>query len=238
MKVYTTPTSFIFEYFPRAKETGLKEEKAKGYRIQFGEVQGHAVPAWIEYFNDKFSYAEAKHFAEQITTCEICKRLNPNVDIIESIEERKELQDNYIRPYNVEPQTEVLAKLERLSEDVKELKSKTNAPTDEVEGLYSEIVMDTLTAQMTPPGLLELAIITKNPKLIRKILPKSEEEKLELKAEMSEYLAGDIGRVRTKDQMREYAKLQRDMVKIMHGQEIEEEPIKKAKFVPKVRGQF
>lgn len=243
MKVYTTPQSFIFEYFPEARETGVSEDKEKGFRVQYGEVKYmnkfHAVPMWIEYFKDKFNYTEAKHFAQQITTCDICEKINANVGIIENIEERKELQDNYVKPYSTEPQTAVLAKLERLSEDVNELKSKTNTSTDEAENLYLEMIMDVTTATMTPPGLIEVAILTKNPKLLRKILPKSEEEKLALKAEMSEYLAGDIGRVRTKDQMREYAKLQRDMIKLMHGQEIEEEPeVKKAKFVPKVRGQF
>jgi hypothetical protein len=71
------------------------------------------------------------------------------------------------------------------------------------------------------------------------LLPETptEEDLLELRAKMSEFWAGDIGRYRNKDQLREYAKMQRNTIKALRGEPIDDDDDdEKPKTVKKKHG--
>jgi hypothetical protein len=63
----------------------------------------------------------------------------------------------------------------------------------------------------------------------------TEEDLLELRAKMSEFWAGDIGRYRNKEQLREYAKMQRNTIKALRGEPIDDDDEEEVKVVKKRR---
>ena len=219
MKIIETDLAWRCIFFPNAIDTNVKDEKEKGYIVQFGEVGGEAVPKFIDYLKDKFSLESAIQYAKNIKECGICKTLNSQVDVVESVT----VKDQYERP-----KTDIAEAVSALKEEVVGLKKKLEGPPERrnaAKDLYQKISLDMFRSQFTNPGLIELSLIFDDESFIEDLLPNhpSEEDMLNLRAEMADFWSGDIGRYRTPDQMRQYAKAQRDMVKTLRGEKIEDE---------------
>ncbi|MCK4399141.1 MAG: hypothetical protein KAV25_09135 [Methanophagales archaeon] len=219
MKITETDLAWRCIFFPDAIDTNVKDEKEKGYIVQFGEVGGEAVPKFIDYLKDKFSLESAIQYAKNIKECGICKTLNSQVDVVESVT----VKDQYERP-----KADIAEAVSALKEEVVGLKKKLEGPPERrnaAKDLYQKIAADMFKSQFTPAGLIELSLIFDDESFIEDLLPDqpSEEDMLSLRAEMASFWAGDEGRYKTPDQMRQYAKNQRDMVKTLRGEPIEEE---------------
>lgn len=223
MKIVETDLAWRCIFFPNATDTNVKDEKEKGYIVQFGEVEGEAVPKFIDYLKDKFSLESAIQYAKNIRECGICKTLNSQVDVVESVT----VKDQYERP-----KTDIAEAVSALKEEVVSLKKKLEAPPERrnaAKDLYQKIAGDMFKSQFTPAGLIELSLIFDDDSFIEDLLPAqpSEEDLLDLRAQMASFWAGDEGRYKTPDQMRAYAKAQRDMVKTLRGEKVEDEEEKK-----------
>jgi hypothetical protein len=85
--------------------------------------------------------------------------------------------------------------------------------------------MQMFKANFTKPGQIELALIFDDDSFIEDLLPENptEEDMLSLEADMADFWAGDIGRYRTPEQLREYAKMQRNTIKALRGEPIDDE---------------
>jgi hypothetical protein len=219
MKIIETDLAWRCIFFPNAIDTNVKDEKEKGYVVQFGEVEGEAVPKFIDYLKDKFSLELAIQYAKNIKECGICKSLNSQVDVVESVT----VKDQYERP-----KADIAEAVSALKEEVIGLKKKLEGPPERrsaAKDLYQKIASDMFKSQFSKPGLVELALIFDDESFIEDLLPDhpSEEDMLELRADMADFWSGDIGRYRTPEQMRAYAKAQRDMVKTLRGEKVEDE---------------
>ena len=219
MIIEETESAWRCIFFPNATDTSVKDEKEKGYIVYFGEVDGEAVPKRIDYFKDKFSLESAIQYAKNIKECGICKSLNSQVDVVESVT----VKDQYERPKN-----DIAGAVSALKEEVIGLKKKLEGPPERksaAKDLYQKIASDMFKSQFTPAGLIELSLIFDDESFIEDLLPAqpSETDILDLRAEMASFWAGDEGRYKTPEQMRAYAKAQRDMVKTLRGEKIEEE---------------
>ena len=223
MKIIETDLAWRCIFFPNAKDTNVKDEKEKGYIVQFGEVEGEAVPKYIDYLKDRFSLESAIQYAKNIRECGICKTLNSQVDVVESVT----VKDQYERP-----KADIAEAVSALKEEVVGLKKKLEGPPERrnaAKDLYQKIAADMFKSQFTPAGLIELSLIFDDESFIEDLLPNqpSEGDMLELRAEMASFWAGDEGRYKTPEQMRAYAKAQRDMVRTLRGEPVEEEEEKK-----------
>jgi len=220
-----TGTGYKFVYFPDARDTSTKDEWAtRGFRVQFGEMNGHAVPKWIEYAKSRHSLESAVAYAKKITECAICKQLDANVGTLQ-------LKDHYKAPLSTAPLFPAMSNttIEQLQREVNELKLKLadTAPVDRskvARNLFQDIAADYFKAQLTMPGLVQLAMIFDIPEFLDGVLPEeiTEDVEDELKAQMGDFFAGDIGMFRSPEQMREYAKLHRDLAKIKRGEPVED----------------
>ena len=223
MKIVETDLAWRCIFFPNATDTNVKDEKEKGYIVQFGEVGGEAVPKFIDYLKDKFSLESAIQYAKNIKECGICKTLNSQVDVVESVT----VKDQYERP-----KTDIAEAVSALKEEVVGLKKKLEGPPERrnaAKELYQKIASDMFRSSFSKPGLVELALIFDDESFIEDLLPEhpTEEDMLDLRADMADFWSGDIGRYRTPEQMRAYAKTQRDMVKTLRGEPVEGEEEKK-----------
>jgi len=219
MKITETDLAWRCIFFPDAIDTNVKDEKEKGYIVQFGEVGGEAVPKFIDYLKDKFSLESAIQYAKNIRECGICKSLNSQVDVVESVT----VKDQYKRST-----PDIAEAVSALKEEVVGLKKKLEGPPERrnaAKDLYQKIAGDMFKSQFSKPGLVELALIFDDESFIEDLLPEhpSEEDMLELRADMADFWSGDIGRYRSPEQMRAYAKTQRDMVKTLKGLPVEDE---------------
>ena len=203
---------------------GVKDKWAEsGYRVQMGIIGGEHIPKFADYSKDRFSFEKAVELARGITGCGTCKRLNANVEKVEKVL----LKDQYERP-----KTDIAEAVSALKEEVIGLKKKLEGPPERrnaAKDLYQKIAADMFKSQFTPAGLIELSLIFDDESFIEDLLPNqpSEGDMLELRAEMASFWAGDEGRYKTPEQMRAYAKAQRDMVRTLRGEPVEEEEEKK-----------
>jgi len=228
-------------FFPNAVDAGKTDDTwpSRGFRTQYGVEQGVNVPKYIEYDKTKFTRFEAENYAKNIRTCEKCKVLNNEVDVVQSVE----LMDSYPNP-STGGNNSVKVELARLKNDFTEIKNllqkmdKSPTRKSATQELATNIAMDMFKTNFTDPGRIELALIFDDDSFIDDILPESPtaEDLLELRAQMAEFWSGEIGRYRNKDQLRDYAKMQRNNIKALRGEPIDEEEEEPPKVVKKKHG--
>lgn len=212
---------------------GVKDKWVEsGYRVYMGFLGGEHVPKVVDYSKDRFSFEKAVELARGITGCGTCKRLNANVDKVEKVI----LKDQY-----KQSTPDIAGAVSALKEEVVELKKKLEAPPERrnaAKDLYQKIAGDMFKSQFSKPGLVELALIFDDESFIEDLLPEhpSEEDMLELRADMADFWSGDVGRYRSPEQMRAYAKAQRDMVKTLRGEKVEDEGDEKTTKRRKIKG--
>ena len=229
MEITETDSAYRAIYFKEAKDTSMKDEWAKGYVVQFGEINGEVVPKWIDYSKDKFTLDEAIKYAKNIKECAICNKINATVGEIE----RVVLKDQY-KTQKPDEIGELRRELNELKTSLKPDKKRKNV----VESVMSDITKDVINTIFTVPGRLDMYMATDDEAFIAGLIPENptKEDILEIRAQVADFWSGDIGRVRNPAQMREYAKSQRDMIKVMRGEEIEDEASKKKRSgKPKVK---
>lgn len=238
MDIVETEDAWRAEFFPNAMNTELNDMWSdRGFRVQYGVLEGENVPKYIDYNKNKFTLEQAVAFAKNIRTCGRCKILNSAVDVVRNVK----LVDNYPRPGNHDNVAAEMVKLKAEMSAIKSLlgeqKQTRKSSTHE---LAANIAMDMFKTNFTEPGRIELALIFDDDSFIEDLLPENptEEDILELRAKMSEFWAGDIGRYRNKDQLREYAKMQRNTIKALRGEPLDddEEEDVKAKTIKKRHG--
>lgn len=223
MDIVETEEAWRAVFFPDAMNTELKDMWSdRGFRVQYGLIDGENVPKHIDYNKSKFTLEEAVAFAKNIRSCGRCKILNSAVDVVQNIK----LKDNYESA--ISGGNDELSKLRREFGEVKSQLQKISKSTTRksaTQELASSIAMDMFKTNFTEPGRIELALIFDDDSFIDDLLPEhpSEEDLLELRAKMSEFWAGDIGRYRNKDQLREYARMQRNTIKALRGEPIDDE---------------
>ena len=237
MDIIETEEAWRAVFFPNAMNAELKDMWSdRGFRVQYGLIDGENVPKHIDYSKSKFTLEEAVAFAKNIRSCDRCKILNSAVDVVQNIK----LKDNYESALS--GGNDELSKLRReFGEIKKQLQKMGKSPTRKsaTQELASNIAMDMFKTNFTDPGRIELALIFDDDSFIDDLLPErpTEEDLLELRAQMSEFWAGDIGRYRNKDQLREYAKMQRNTIKALRGEPIDDDDEEeKAKTVTRKHG--
>jgi hypothetical protein len=235
MDIVETEAAWRAEFFPTATNTDQNDKwSERGFRVQYGIVDGETVPKYIDYDKTKITLDQAVEYAKNIRSCEHCKRINSTVDVVRNIK----LKDNYKSSGGSSNELSQLRS--EFSELKKELQKRDNSPTRKsaTHELATSIAMDMFKTNFTTPGRIELALIFDDDSFIDDLLPEkpNEEDMLELRAQMSEFWAGDIGRYRNKDQLREYAKMQRDTIKALRGEPIDDEEEDKAKVIKKKHG--
>ena len=199
---------------------GVKDKWAEsGYRVQMGIVDGEHVPKFVDYSKGRFSFEKAVELARGISGCSICRRLNANVGKVEKVL----LKDQYNQSKH-----DITEEVSSLKEEIATLKEKLEGPPERrnvAKDLYQKIALDMFKSSFTPAGLIELSLIFDDESFIEDLLPAhpSEEDILKLRAEMASFWAGEEGRYRTPEQMRLYAKQQRDLVRALRGEKIEDE---------------
>ena len=226
MIIKETEDSWRCIFFKDARDTSVKDEREKGYVVQFGEFRDQAVPKYIDYSKANFSLEKAIQYAKNIKECAICKTLNANVDKIESMD----LKDQYNKPEVTLDNTK--EELTQLKKEIGELKSLMKPERKNVvEGVMSDITKDVIKTIFTVPGRIDMYLTTGDEAFIEDLIPErpTKEDVLEIRAQVADFWSGSIGRVRNQEQMREYAKSQRDMIKALRGEPVEEEE-KKKKF--------
>ena len=226
MIIKETEDSWRCIFFKDARDTSVKDEREKGYVVQFGEFRDQAVPKYIDYSKANFSLEKAIQYAKNIKECAICKTLNANVDKIESMD----LKDQYNKPEVTLDNTK--EELITLKKEIGELKSLMKPERKNVvEGVMSDITKDVIKTIFTVPGRIDMYLTTGDEAFIEDLIPErpTKEDVLEIRAQVADFWSGSIGRVRNQEQMREYAKSQRDMIKALRGEPVEEEE-KKKKF--------
>jgi len=233
MELTETAEGYRFVYFPQATDTYTKDEwAARGFRVQFGEVRGHAVPKWIEYSKAKHKLESAIAYAKKITECEVCKQLDAQVGVLR-------IKDQYHAPLSsVAPSPPAgvsTTSIRQLEQEVTNLKQQLNAATSSDRGklardLFQKITTDYFRAQLTLPGLVQLAMIFDLPEFLDGVLPEeiTPDVESELKAQMGDFFAGDVGMFRSPEQMREWAQLQRDIAKLQRGEPVSEDKTRKS----------
>jgi hypothetical protein len=160
------------------------------------------------------------------------------VDVVRNIK----LKDNYEATPSGGSSNDELSKLRREFGEIKKVLQRMNKSSTRksaTQELASNIAMDMFKTNFTDPGRIELALIFDDDSFIDDLLPETptEEDLLELRAKMSEFWAGDIGRYRNKDQLREYAKMQRNTIKALRGEPIDDDDDdEKPKTVKKKHG--
>ena len=235
MDIIETDNAWRAEFFPTATNTELKDMWSdRGFRVQYGIIQGENVPKFIDYNKNKFTLDQAVAFAKNIKSCGRCKILNSAVDVVRNVK----LKDNYESTVSAGSSGDELSKLKVEFNDIKtQLQKMNTSPTRKsaTQELATNIAMQMFKANFTKPGQIELALIFDDDSFIEDLLPENPtpEDMLALEADMADFWAGDIGRYRNKDQLREYAKMQRNTIKALRGEEIdddeEEEPAKVTK---------
>ncbi len=226
MDIVETEEAWRAEFFPNAVDTEFNNMWAeKGFRTQYATFQGENVPKYIEYDKSRFTLQEAVNFAKNIRTCGRCKVLNEAVDVVRNVK----LKDNYQSTPPVANGNE--SELSKLKGEFKEMKKvlqgMTKSPTRKsaTQELAANIAMQMFKANFTKPGQIELALIFDDDSFIEDLLPENptDEDMLALQADMADFWAGDIGRYRTPEQLREYAKMQRNTIKALRGEPIDDE---------------
>ncbi len=218
------------EFFPDATPTEIKDMWSdKGFRVQYGIQEGENVPQYIDYDKNRYTLEEAVAFAKNIKTCGRCKILNSAVDVVRTVK----MKDNYKSSVPSEGlDISVESELSKLRADYNEMKTLMRkmgavSPTRKTatQELASNIAMDMFKTNFTDPGRIEMALIFDDDSFIDDILPEhpTEEDIIELRAQMAEFWAGDIGRYRNAEQLRKYAKMQRNTIKALRGEEIDED---------------
>jgi len=224
-------------FFPEATDTDKNDSwQERGFRVQYGTTQGVSVPKYIEYDKRKFTRFEAEEYAKNIRSCQHCKRLNNDVDVVQTVE----LMDTYPKPATaVAGSNAQESEIAQLKADFAVIKAKVAAsqPTRKsaTQELASQIAMDMFKTNFTDAGRIELALIFDDDSFIDDLLPQhpTEEDVMTLRAGMADFWAGDIGRYRTPDQLREYAKMQRNNIRALRGEPIDEDEEEIAKVVKK-----
>ena len=222
MDIIETEAAWRAEFFPTATNTEQNDMWSdRGFRVQYGFIDGETVPKYIDYDKSKITLDQAVAYAKNIKSCEHCKRLNAAVDEVRNIK----LKDNYKSGGG---SSNELSQLRSEMGDLKkQLQRMNKSPSRKsaTQELATNIAMDMFKTNFTTPGRIELALIFDDDSFIDDLLPEtpSEEDLLELRAQMSEFWAGDIGRYRNKEQLREYAKMQRDTIKALRGEPIDDE---------------
>lgn len=230
MDIIETDDAWRAMFFPYATPTKMVDSWAdKGFRTQLGIQEGVNVPQYIDYDSTRYTREQAIEFAKNIRTCGRCKILNKDVDVVRTIS----MKDNYQAPISRVPSgTNVEAQLSQLRSDYNEMKTLMRklgavSPTRKTatQELASNIAMDMFKTNFTDPGRIEMALIFDDDSFIDDLLPDhpTEEDILELRAQMAEFWAGDIGRYRDAKQLRTYAKMQRNNIRALRGEEIEED---------------
>ena len=224
MDIVETEEAWRAEFFPSAVSTEFNDQWAdKGFRTQYGSVQGENVPKYIEYDKGRFTLQEAVTFAKNIRTCGRCKVLNEAVDVVRNVK----LKGNY-QSSSVSANAPDMAAMQAEMRELKaELQKINTSPTRKsaTQELATNIAMQMFKANFTKPGQIELALIFDDDSFIKDLLPDNPtaEDMLALEADMADFWAGDIGRYRNKEQLREYAKMQRNTIKALRGEPIDEE---------------
>ena len=230
MDIIETGDAWRAEFFPDATPTEFKDLWSdKGFRVQYAIQAGENVPQYIDYDKKRYTLEKAVAFAKNIKTCGRCKILNSAVDVVRTVK----LKDNYQSPVpRAESGTSVEAQLSQLRSDYNEMKTLMRkmgvaSPTRKTatQELASNIAMDMFKTNFTDPGRIEMALIFDDDSFIDDLLPDNptEEDIMELRAQMAEFWAGDIGRYRDAKQLRQYARMQRNNIKALRGEEIEED---------------
>jgi len=228
MDIIETEDAWRAEFFPTAVNTGTKDSWTdKGFRVQYGNIHGENVPKYIDYNKVKYTLQEAVDFAKNIRTCGRCKVLNEAVDVVRNVTLKDNYQASAVATGNRGVDEEI-AKLRSEFNELKTiLKNAIPSPTRKTatQELASSIAMDMFKTNFTDPGRIELALVFDDESFIEDLLPDNptEEDVRELRAQMAEFWAGDIGRYRTPEQLREYAKMQRNNIRALRGEPIEEE---------------
>ena len=218
------------EFFPDATPTEFKDMwQDKGFKVQYAIQEGENVPQYIDYDKSRYTLEQAVAFAKNIKTCGRCKILNSAVDVVRAVK----LKDNYQSSVpRAGLDVSVEEELSKLRKDYNEMKTQLRkvgavSPTRKTatQELASNIAMDMFKTNFTDPGRIEMALIFDDDSFIDDLLPEhpTEEDILELRAQMADFWAGDIGRYRNADQLRQYAKMQRNNIRALRGEEIEEE---------------
>ena len=218
------------EFFPDATPTEFKDMWSdKGFRVQYGVQDSENVPQYIDYDKKRYTLEEAVAFAKNIKTCGRCKILNSAVDVVRTVKLKDNYQSSVPRAGLDVSVEEELSKLRADYNEMKTLLRKVGAvsPTRKTatQELASNIAMDMFKTNFTEPGRIEMALIFDDDSFIDDLLPEhpTEEDLLELRAQMAEFWAGDIGRYRNTEQLRKYAKMQRNNIRALRGEEIEDE---------------
>ena len=228
------------EFFPAATPTEFKDMwQDHGFRTQYGIQAGEEVPQYIDYDKSRYTLEQAVAFAKNIKTCGRCKILNSAVDVVRAVK----LKDNYqSKAPRLGLDVSVEEELSKLRKDYNEMKTlvqKAGAVSSTrktaTQELASSIAMDMFKTNFTDPGRIEMALIFDDDSFIDDLLPEhpTEEDILELRAKMADFWAGDIGRYRNADQLRQYAKMQRNNIRALRGEEIEEDEEETLKVVKK-----
>jgi hypothetical protein len=230
MDIIETDTAWRAVFFPDAEPTEFKDMWSdKGFRTQYAMQDGENVPQYIEYDKNRYTLEEAVAFAKQIKTCGRCKILNSAVDVLRTVK----LKDNYRSDVpRTMPVSSAGEELKQLRADYNEMKVQlrkigVTSPTRKsaTQDLASNIAMDMFKTNFTEPGLIEMALIFDDDSFINDLLPENptDEDLMELRAKMADFWAGDTGRYRDAKQLRQYAKMQRNNIKALRGEEIEED---------------
>lgn len=226
MDIVETEEAWRAEFFPTATNTELKDMwPDRGFRVQYGVIDGENVPKYIDYSKAKFTLEQAVAFAKNIRSCGRCKILNDAVDVVRNVK----LKDNYQSASSGgSGNASELSKLKTEFDEMKKvLQGMKKSPTRKsaTQELAANIAMQMFKANFTKPGQIELALIFDDDSFIEDLLPENptEEDMLALEADMADFWAGDIGRYRTPEQLREYAKMQRNTIKALRGEPIEDE---------------
>ena len=229
MDIIETDTAWRAMFFPDATPTEKRDSWSdKGFLVQLGFQGGENVPKYIDYDKNRYTLEEAVAFAKNIKSCGRCKILNSAVDEVRSYQ----LGDNYKSSVPRSESGSVESELAKLRADYDELKTllrKTGmmTPTRKTatQELASNIAMDMFKTNFTDPGRIEMALIFDDDSFIEDLLPDkpTEEDVMELRAQMAEFWAGDIGRYRDASQLRQYAKMQRNNIRALRGEPIDED---------------
>jgi hypothetical protein len=144
---------------------------------------------------------QAVAFAKNIKSCGRCKILNSAVDVVRNVK----LKDNYQAESssvsgNAPDLSAVQAELRELKAQLQKM-NKSPTRKSATQELATNIAMQMFKANFTKPGQIELALIFDD----------------------DSFIAGDIGRYRNKEELREYAKMQRNTIKALRGEPIDDE---------------
>jgi hypothetical protein len=234
MEITQTDEAWRVTFFPDLRDGLLKDEWAeRGYRVQLGitnDPKEPYAPKWVDYDKNAFSIDDVVFYAKNIKECPLCKNLNAEVDVLKRIVIHSDGGEKKAEVSEGEAMDEDKLK-KAIRQAIKELKSEGELEEkgEKVSNLFQSMALDFFKSYFTEPGLLMLSIILDEPTLIEEIIPEGAGEKdmLALRALIADYLSGEIGLVRTPEELHEYSRSLKEV--LAQSKESVEKPVTEMK---------